>query len=139
MSQKVGLHWPFGARSGSELKRRRRKSKMMNRFAPAATLAFVATLFVTSPPAQAATGPTPTAAVGIADIDLASAVGRKILNSRVRMTSSRICLSTNVEPVKVKAARAKCFRAAVADGVRSASDTVVMRGDRFNPAAAEAI
>lgn len=112
---------------------------MMNRFASAATLAFVATLFVTNPPAQAATGPAPSAAVGIADIDLASAAGRKLLNSRVRMASSRICLSTNVEPAKVKAARAKCFRAAVADGARSASNIVVMRGDRFNPAAAGTI
>ena len=108
---------------------------MKNRIAAsAATLScVVATLFVANPPAQAATSSAPSATVEIADIDLASAAGRKLLNSRVRMTAARICQSTNVEPVKVKAARAKCFRSAVADGARATEQVVAMRGDRSAP------
>ena len=114
---------------------------MNNRIAAsAATLAcVVATLFVANPPALAATGPAPSATVGIADIELASAAGRKLLNSRVRMTAARICLSTNVEPAKVRAARAKCYRAAIANGSRALDHIVAMRGDRSNPVAAGAI
>ena len=113
---------------------------MDNRIAAsAATLAcVVATLFVENPPALAAVGPAPRAAVGIADIDLASAAGRKLLNSRVRMTAARICRSTNVEPAKVRAARAKCYRAARADGPRAYDQVVAMRGDKSNPVAAGA-
>ena len=114
---------------------------MDNRIAASATTlaCVVATLFVANPPALAATNPAPSATVGIADIDLASPAGRKILNSRVRMTAARICLSTNVEPAKVRVARAKCYRAAVADGARAYDHVVAMRGDRSNPVAAGAI
>ena len=114
---------------------------MDNRIAAsAATMAcVVTTLFVANPPALAATTPAPTATVGIADIDLASPAGRKLLNNRVRMTSARMCLSTNVEPAKVRAARAKCFRSALADGARASAHVVAMRGDRFGPLAAGSI
>ena len=114
---------------------------MKNRIAAsAATLTcVVATLFVANPPALAATSPAPSATVGIADIDLASPAGRKLLNSRVRMTAARICLSTNVEPVKVRVARANCYRTALAGGTRAARHTVAMRGDRLSPASAGAI
>jgi UrcA family protein len=114
---------------------------MENRIAASvATLTcVVATLFIANPPAVAATTPAPSATVGIADIDLASAAGRKLLNSRVRMAAARICLSTNVEPTKVRVARAKCFRAARSDGSRATGHVVAMRGDRSNPVAAGAI
>ena len=114
---------------------------MKNRIAASSAIlaSVVATLFVASPPAQAATSPAPSATVGIADIDLASAAGRKLLNSRVRMTAARICLSPNVEPVKIRAARAKCYRSSRADGTRAVGHVVAMRGDRSNPAAAGAI
>jgi UrcA family protein len=140
-SAKEGLHRPSGARLGLNPKRRRRKSEMDNRIAAsAATLAcVVATLIVANTPALAATNPVPRAAVGIADIDLASAAGRKLLTSRVRMTASRICLSTNVEPAKIRVARAKCYRAAMADSARAFDHAVAMRGDRSNPVAAGAI
>lgn len=105
---------------------------MKNRLAAsAATLTcVVTTLFIASPPAHAASVPSPSARVGIADIDLAKPAGRKLLNSRVRMAAARICLSTNVEPVKVRMARVKCYRSAIADGVRATKAGVAMRGDR---------
>lgn len=114
---------------------------MKNRLAAsAATLTcVVATLFVANPPAQAETLAAPSAAVGIADIDLASVAGRKLLNNRVRMAASKICLSTNVEPVKVRVARTKCYRAAIADGARATAHVVAMRGDHSNAAASGAI
>jgi UrcA family protein len=105
---------------------------MKNRLAAsAATLTcVVTTLFIANPPAHAATTPSPSAKVGIADIDLASPAGRKLLNSRVRMAAARICLTTNVEPVKVRTARMKCYRSAIADGARVTDRVVAMRGDR---------
>lgn len=105
---------------------------MKNRLAAsAATLTcVVTTLLIASPPAHAAPAPAPSAKVGIADIDLASAAGRKLLNSRVRMTAAKICLTTNVEPVNVRTARMKCHRSAIADGVRASGNGVAMRGDR---------
>ena len=79
---------------------------MNNRLAASAVTisCVIATLFVASRPATAAQAPEPRATVGIADIDLASPAGRKLLNSRVRMAAARMCLSTNVEPVKVRVA-----------------------------------
>lgn len=114
---------------------------MKNRIAAsAATLAcVVATLFVANPPALAATSSAPSATVGIADIDLASPAGRKLMRNRVRMTAARICLSTNVEPAKVRIARANCQRIAIADGARAARHAIAMRGDRFTPVGAGAI
>ena len=105
---------------------------MKNRLAAsAATLTcVVTTLFIANPPAQAATTPSPSAKVGIADIDLASPAGRKLLNSRVRMSAAKICLTTNVEPVKVRTARRKCYRSAIADVARVTDRVVAMRGDR---------
>jgi UrcA family protein len=114
---------------------------MKNRFAAsAATLTcVVATLFVANPPAHASSGQVPSTNVGIADIDLASAAGRKLLNSRVRMAAARICLTTNVEPVPVRTARAKCFRSAIADGARATQRVVALRGDRSGPVTVGAI
>ena len=115
---------------------------MKNRLAAsAATLTcVVTTLFIASPPAHAAiTPPSPSAKVGIADIDLASPAGRKLLNSRVRMAAARICLTTNVEPVKVRAARANCYRSAIANGARATDRAVAMRGDRSGSHSAGAI
>ena len=105
---------------------------MKNRLAAsAATLTcVVTTLLITNSPAHAATTPSPSAKVGIADIDLASPAGRKLLNSRVRLAAARICLTTNVEPVKVRTARMKCYRSAISDGVRATDRVVAMRGDR---------
>ena len=114
---------------------------MKNRLAAsAATLTcVVTTLFIANPPAHAATTPSPSAKVGIADIDLASPAGRKLLNSRVRMAAARICLTTNVEPVKVRAARANCYRSAIANGARATDRAVAMRGDRSGSHSAGAI
>lgn len=125
-------------------KRRKRNIEMTNRTAAtAATLScVVASLFVAGPAHAAAmpvADPAPRASVGIADIDLASAAGRKLLNARVRMASAKICLSTNVEPVKVRAARKKCQRSAIAAGKREASFLVALRGDRSGQTAAGAI
>ena len=108
---------------------------MTNRIAATAvTLSCVVASLFAATPAQAAAmpvaDPAPRASVGIADIDLASAAGRKLLNSRRRMASAKICLSTNVEPVKDRAARKKCQRSAIAAGKREASFMVAMRGDR---------
>jgi len=109
---------------------------MNNRLAAsAATMTCViATLFVASRPAYAA-APEPSASVGIADIDLASPAGRKLLNSRVRMAAARMCLSTNVEPVKVRVARVKCYRAAISKGGRAMRPSVALPGDYSNPEA----
>ena len=114
---------------------------MKNRLAAsAATLTcVVTTLFIANPPAHAATTPSPSAKVGIADIDLASPAGRKLLNSRVRMAAARICLTTNVEPVRVRAARANCYRSAIANGARATDRAVAMRGDRSGSHSAGAI
>ena len=108
---------------------------MSNRIAAiAAPLSCVVASLLVATPAHAATkavvDSVPRAAVGIADIDLASAAGRKLLNARIRMASAKICLSTNVEPVKVRVARVKCYRSAIADGVRATKAGVAMRGDR---------
>ena len=39
-------------------------------------------------------------------------------------------VTTNVEPVKVRTARMKCYRSAIADGARVTDRVVAMRGDR---------
>ena len=118
--------------------------EMNNRIAAAAATVscVVASLLIVNTSARAATPfaePAPRATVGIADIDLASAAGRKLLNSRVRFAAARICLSTNVEPVKVRAARQKCQRSALADGARTTRFVAAMRGDRSGQFVAGAI
>ena len=62
----------------------------------------------------ASTDPAPSAAVATADLDLRSAAGRGVLSSRIRMAADRICLTSNVEPLKVRMARAKCFQTVLA-------------------------
>ena len=96
---------------------------MKNRLAAsAATLTcVVTTLFIANPPAHAATTPSPSAK---------SPAGRKLLKSRVRMAAARVCLTTNVEPVKVRTARMKCYRSAIADAARVTDRVVAMRRDR---------
>lgn len=117
---------------------------MSNRIAAiAAPLSCVVASLLVATPAHAATkavvDSVPRAAVGIADIDLASAAGRKLLNARVRMASAKICLSTNVEPVKVRAARKKCQSSAIAAGKHKVSFLAGMRGDRMSQTGAGAI
>jgi UrcA family protein len=109
---------------------------MTNRIAAgAATLSCVLTSLLVSAAAraadmpQAAAGP-PTANVAVADLDLASPQGSKALQQRIEGAAAGMCLTTGVEPLDVRIARSRCYRAAVADGKRKADGLIALRGDR---------
>lgn len=72
--------------------------------------------------------PAPSATVSTGDFNLASAAGLAAVKHRIRAVAADLCLTNAVEPVDIRMARAKCFRAAVADGNRQIERMVAARG-----------
>jgi len=64
------------------------------------------------------TGSAPRATVAIADLNLASPEGAARLNSRIEAAAAGLCLTSAVEPVAMRVARAGCYRAAISSGRR---------------------
>ena len=109
---------------------------MTNRIAAgAATLSCVLTSLLVTAAAKAAdlpqlAAPQPTASVAVAGLDLATAQGSKALQRRIAGAAAELCLTGAVEPLDVRIARARCYRAAVADGRQKADGLIALRGDR---------
>jgi UrcA family protein len=62
--------------------------------------------------------PAPSATVSMAGLNLDSATGIAAGKSRVQSAAADLCLTNAVEPVDMRLARTKCYRAAVSDGYR---------------------
>lgn len=62
--------------------------------------------------------PGPSTTVTLADLDLTSSTGIATGKSRIAAAAADLCLTNAVEPVDMRMARSKCYRAAVADGHR---------------------
>ena len=109
---------------------------MTNRIAAgAATLSCVLVSLLVASAATAAAMPEsasvqPSASVAVADLDLASPSGSKALRRRIEGAAAGLCLTGAVEPLDVRLARSRCYRAAVADGQRKADGLIALRGDR---------
>jgi UrcA family protein len=90
----------------------------------ASAIALGTPLIVSAPAAAenfiATSDPEPSATVSAADLDLASAAGVARLDQRIRGTAAKLCLTSDVEPIETRLARAKCFRTAVSSGERRA-------------------
>ena len=63
----------------------------------------------------------PSATVSVAGLNLATPTGLATGKARVESAAADLCLTNAVEPVSMRLARTKCYRAAVADGYRQLS------------------
>ena len=83
----------------------------------------LSTIFIALVPAAAETiivteNAEPRAAVSVADLNLNSTTGVASLQRRIEGAAAELCLTTAVEPIDTRLARAKCYRAAVSSGQR---------------------
>jgi UrcA family protein len=62
--------------------------------------------------------PAPSATVSLAGLDLDSPRGVATGMARIEAAATGMCLTSAVEPVGMRLARAKCYRTAVLDGYR---------------------
>ena len=62
--------------------------------------------------------PGPSVTVSVADLDLATSTGIAAGNARIAAAAADLCLTNAVEPVDMRIARNKCYRAAISDGHR---------------------
>jgi UrcA family protein len=70
----------------------------------------------------------PTATVSADGLDLNSSAGIAMLTTRIKAAAADLCLTNAVEPVSVRMARVKCYRAAVADGRRQINLMLASQG-----------
>jgi UrcA family protein len=71
--------------------------------------------------------PEPSATVSAEGLDLNSPAGIAALTTRIKAAAADLCLADGVEPVSVRMARVKCYRAAVADGHRQIDQMLASR------------
>jgi UrcA family protein len=93
----------------------------------------LSTLLAISAPAVAesvivTTNPAPRATVSITDFNLSSADGVARLKNRIKAAAADLCLTSAVEPVGMRVARAKCYRSAVSSGYRQVDHMVAAPG-----------
>jgi len=69
----------------------------------------------------------PRATISIADLDLASPTGMARLNSRIRGAATRLCFTTDVEPLETRMLRFDCFRTALLSGHLQAENLAAAR------------
>ena len=69
----------------------------------------------------------PSATVSVAGLNLESPTGIATGKARIEAAASDMCLTNAVEPVSMRLARTKCYRAAVADGYRQLDRMTVTR------------
>jgi len=62
--------------------------------------------------------PAPSATVSVAGLNLDSPTGLATGKARIEAAAADLCLTNAVEPVGMRLARTKCYRAAVSDGYR---------------------
>jgi UrcA family protein len=92
-------------------------TKLATAFAPAlvATTALFAVVGIAAAPAPAAAQDQPAAAIGFADLNLATEAGQKALEVRIERTARRICGMDEVRTGTIMQSRAatQCYRQAL--------------------------
>jgi UrcA family protein len=70
----------------------------------------------------------PRATVAVADLNIASPEGVARLKRRVDGAATQLCLTSAVEPIEMRVARAECYRAAISSGHRQIDRIVASEG-----------